>query len=229
MSAAEELARVLAARDIDVAELVRRAEADARDEVAETLRRVFADDLLRRALAHVTDRRVLVLVGIGENVTPLVREVNESALYDDAALESELRAHNEMLLEALERGGVIPFRFGTAFPDRTTLERWVDDHRDELAHELARLRDKAEWAVEVVVRPPEGEPGRYLEQRLATATRPDVRERLAAVADEAADNAYLVASAARQEFDAVLAELEGEGYELRVTGPWPAYSFARLP
>ena len=102
-------------------------------------------------------------------------------------------------------------------------------HRAELALELERLRDKAEWAVELVARAPEVEPGRYLEQRLATAVRPDVRTRLAALADEAAGDAYLVYASAQDAFDALLAELEDEGYELRVTGPWPAYSFARLP
>ena len=44
-----------------------------------------------------------------------------------------------------------------------------------------------------------------------------------------AGNAYLVATGAQEAFDAVLADLEAEGHELRVTGPWPAYSFARLP
>ena len=59
--------------------------------------------------------------------------------------------------------------------------------------------------------------------------RPDVRERLAAAADETNGDAYLVDAAAQTRFDAVLAELEADGHELRVTGPWPAYSFARLP
>jgi Gas vesicle synthesis protein GvpL/GvpF len=226
---ADELARALGAREVDVAELVRRAEADARADVAETLRRLFADDLLRRALAHLSDRRVVALVGIGEGVTPIVREVDESALQDEARLESELRTHNAMLLEGLENGTVIPFRFGVVFPDRAAVGDWVARHRDELALELERLRGKAEWAVEVVMRPPEGEPGRYLEERLATAVRPDARKRLAALAEDVSGNAYLVATRDRPDFDAALADLEREGYELRVTGPWPAYSFARLP
>jgi len=229
MSAADELARALAARDVDVTELVRRAEAEARTEVAETLRRLFADDLLRRALSQLQGRRVLALVGVVDGVEPLARELDESALHDEARLEAEVRAHNELLLSALERGAVIPFRFGTVFPDRPALDDWVARHHAELALELERLRDKAEWAVELVARASEVEPARYLEQRLATAVRPDVRTRLAELADEAAGDAYLVSASAQDAFDALLAELEDEGYELRVTGPWPAYSFARLP
>jgi hypothetical protein len=38
-----------------------------------------------------------------------------------------------------------------------------------------------------------------------------------------------VAGARQEEFAAAIAALEAEGYELRVTGPWPPYSFARLP
>ena len=229
MGAADELARALAARDVNVGELIRQAEADARAEVAETLRGLFADDLRRRVLAHVADPPMFALVGIDERVIPLVRKLDDSAMRDEAQLESEVRAHNEMLLDAMGKGTVIPFRFGTAFPTRSALDEWVSNHRDELERELVRLRGKAEWAVEIVAGPPEGEPGRYLEERLATAVRPDVRGRLAAVAAEVAGNACLVAASNEEAFHATLNELEEEGYELRVTGPWPAYSFARLP
>jgi hypothetical protein len=48
VSALDDLARALAERDLDVGDLIRQAEKDARADVAETLRRLFADDLLRR-------------------------------------------------------------------------------------------------------------------------------------------------------------------------------------
>ena len=229
MDAADELARALAARETNVAGLVRQAEEDARAEVAETLRRLIADDLLRRAAAHVSSRRVVALVGVVEGVAPIVRELDEGALHDEATLEREVRAHNELLLEALDAGGVVPFRFGTVFPDREALDDWLSRNRPQLERELERLRGKAEWGVEIVTGPSKAEPSRYLEARLATAVRPDVRERLAAAADETNGDAYLVDAAAQTRFDAVLAELEADGHELRVTGPWPAYSFARLP
>jgi hypothetical protein len=56
-----------------------------------------------------------------------------------------------------------------------------------------------------------------------------VRARLADVSEERAGDAYLVATAQQDAFAAALAELEAAGHELRVTGPWPPYSFARLP
>jgi len=229
VSAADDLARALAAREADVSELVRQAEADARAEVAQTLRELFAEDLLRRALALVSGSRVLALVGVLDGVEPLVRKLDESVLLDEARLEAEVRVHNELLLDALGRGAVVPFRFGTVFPDRGALDAWIAAHRKELAKELDRLRGKAEWAVEVLESARPAQARQYLEQRLATAIRPDVRPKLAALAEEVSGNAYLVAASAQDAFDAAIAELEREGYELRVTGPWPAYSFARLP
>jgi hypothetical protein len=95
--------------------------------------------------------------------------------------------------------------------------------------ELERLRAKAEWSVEPVGRPPEADPAEYLGARLATTVRPGLREQLAAASEEATGDAYLVAKGRHDEFAAAIAALEAEGYELRVTGPWPPYSFARLP
>jgi hypothetical protein len=69
----------------------------------------------------------------------------------------------------------------------------------------------------------------YLGARLATTVKPGLRERLTAASEDSAGDAYLVAKARQDEFGAAVAELEAEGYELRVTGPWPPYSFARLP
>jgi hypothetical protein len=227
VDAADELARALGTRALDVAELVRRAEAGAYADAEETLRRLLAEDLLRRAAAHLAGRRVLALVGVGEGVRPIARELDESALHDERRLEAEVRTHNELLLDAMGRGAVVPFRFGTAFPDEDALHAWLGEHRDALALELERLRGKAEWTVEVTAAEAAATPERYLEERLATATRADVRERIAAVADERNGNAYLLADARRAELEALLAELEAEGYELRISGPWPPYSFTR--
>ena len=41
-------------------------------------------------------------------------------------------------------------------------------------------------------------------------------------------DAYLVRTSEREHFGEAIAALEAEGYELRVTGPWPPYSFTRL-
>jgi hypothetical protein len=229
VSALDDLVRILAEREADVGDLIRQAEADARADVAETLRRLFADDLLRRVGDRLGGRPVVALAGVSDGLRPLVLELAPGDLDDETRLERLVRAHNELLLGALEEGAVVPFRFGTTFPDRAVLDAWLERHRVELSVELERLRDTAEWSVEPVASRPEVGAAEYLGARLATTVRPGLRERLAAASEEASGDAYLVAKSRREEFDAAVAELEAEGYELRVTGPWPPYSFARLP
>jgi hypothetical protein len=229
VSAFDDLARILAERELDVGELIRKAEEDARADVAETLRRLFADDLLRRVGERLGGRPLVALAGVAEGLRPLVLELAPGDLDDEARLERLVREHNELLLGALEEGAVVPFRFGTTFPDRPALEAWLERHRDALSSELERLRDTAEWSVEPVGSRPEVGASEYLGARLATTVRPGLRERLAAASEDATGDAYLVAKSRQDEFGAAVADLEAEGYELRVTGPWPPYSFARLP
>jgi hypothetical protein len=229
VSALDDLARIIAERELEVGDLIHQAEEDARAEVAETLRRLFADDLLRRVGERLGGRPLVALAGVADELQPLVLELAPGDLDDEARLERLVRAHNELLLRALEEGAVVPFRFGTTFPDSAALESWLDRHRDALSVELERLRGTAEWSVEPVGRMPEVDAAEYLGARLATTVKPGLRERLAAASEDSAGDAYLVARARQDEFGAAVAELEAEGYELRVTGPWPAYSFARLP
>jgi hypothetical protein len=229
VSALDDLARILAERDVDVGDLIRQAEGEARADVAETLRRLVADDLLRRVGERIGGRPLVALAGVADGLRPLVLELAPGDLDDEARLERLVRAHNELLLGALEEGAVVPFRFGTTFPDHAALEDWLTGHREALSAELERLRGTAEWSVEPVGRVPEVDAAEYLGARLATTVKPGLRERLAAASEEAAGDAYLVAKTRQDEFGAAVAELEAEGYELRVTGPWPPYSFARLP
>lgn len=225
----DELQRALAARDLDVDELVRRAEAEARAEAAEILRRMFVDDLLRRAAVHLEGRDLFALAGVGIGVRPLVLELRAGDLDDETRLEQRLRAHNELLLDALAEGAVVPFRFGTTYDSRDELEAWVDGHREELGQELDRLQGTAEWSVEIVGHRDERSADGYLEARLSTAVSPSVREQLTAAAVDRNGDAYLVATSERDRFGEAVAALEADGYEVRVTGPWPPYSFARLP
>lgn len=229
MSTLDELARILSERDLDLADLIRQAEADARAEVAETLRRLFVDDLLQRVGAQLGGRPLVALAGVAEGPRPLVLELQPGDLENETRLEQLVRKHNELLVGALEEGAVVPFRFGTTFPDRAALDAWLERHGTALAGELERLRGKAEWSVEPVGRVPEVDAANYLGARLVTAVRPGLRDRLAAVSEETAGDAYLVATARQDDFAAEIEYLEAEGYELRVTGPWPPYSFAHLP
>jgi Gas vesicle synthesis protein GvpL/GvpF len=229
VSALDDLARILAERELDVGDLIRQAEEDARADVAETLRRLFAEDLLRRVGERVTGKPLVALTGVADGVRPLVLDLAPGDLDDEARLERLVRAHNELLLGALEDGAVVPFRFGTTFPDRAALDAWVELHREALAAELERLRGTAEWSVEPVGQMPDVDAAEYLGARLATTVKPGLRERLAAASEDTTGDAYLVAKARQDDFAAAVAVLEAEGYELRVTGPWPPYSFARLP
>lgn len=229
MSAGDELARILAERELDLDELIRQAEEDARADVAETLRRLFAEDLLRRVGEQLGGRPVVSLAGVADGVRPLVLELQPGDLENESRLEELVRTHNELLTSALSDGAVVPFRFGTTFPGHAALDDWLERHRTVLAAELDRLRGKAEWSVEPVGTVPEVDASKYLGARLATTVRPGLRDRLAAASEEAAGNAYLVAAARQDEFAGAISDLECEGYELRVTGPWPPYSFARLP
>lgn len=227
MSGEDSIARALGTLRLDVSELVRQAEAEARAEVLATLRGQFVAELLRRVQQELEPGGVVALAGIGDGVRPLAFELERSALDDETQLEQLVRKHNDLLVAALADGVVVPFRFGTTFADHAALEDWVARNRAQIEVELARLRGKAEWSVESVTPArPEGE--RYLEERLATATLPDVRARLADVCDERSGDAYLVATDQQAAFADAVAELEAAGHELRVTGPWPAYSFTRL-
>jgi hypothetical protein len=229
VSALDDLARILAERELDVGDLIRQAEDEARADVRETLRRLLADDLLRRVGERLGGRPLVALAGVAEGFRPLVLDLAPGDLDDEARLERLVRTHNDLLLGALEAGAVVPFRFGTTFPDRAALDDWLERHREALSAELERLRGTAEWSVEPMGRMPDVAPAEYLGARLATTVKPGLRERLAAASEEAAGDAYLVAKTRQDEFGAAVAELEAEGYELRVTGPWPPYSFARLP
>jgi len=229
VSSLDDLARIIAERELDVGDLIRQAEEGARADVAETLRRLFTDDLLRRVGESLGGRPLVALAGVADGPRPLVLDLVPGDLDNEARLERLVRQHNDLLLGALEEGAVVPFRFGTTFPDRAALDDWLERHREALSAELERLRGTAEWSVEPVGRMPDVDAAEYLGARLATTVKPGLRERLAAASEEASGDAYLVAKSRQDEFGAAVAELEAEGYELRVTGPWPPYSFARLP
>ena len=130
MSALDDLARILAERELDVGDVIRQAEEGARADVAETLRRLLADDLLRRVGARLGGRPLVALAGVADGLRPLVLDLAPGDLDNEARLERLVREHNELLLGALEEGAVVPFRFGTTFPDRAALDPRADGPPD---------------------------------------------------------------------------------------------------
>lgn len=57
----------------------------------------------------------------------------------------ELLTHSRVLEAALEKGTVLPMRFGVVFPDEGPLrEQLLDEHRDDLLAQLAEMDGKVE-------------------------------------------------------------------------------------
>jgi hypothetical protein len=60
----------------------------------------------------------------------------------------DLLTHSRVLEATLERGTVLPMRFGVVVPDDETLrERLLDGHREELLAQLAEMDGKVEFAL----------------------------------------------------------------------------------
>src|SRR5213595_3017687 len=109
----------------NVSSLIAEARERARAEVAAELTRLFADELRARALhelepAAAASAEGVCLVGVVETgsvpagagivgvagLRALVAELDQGELDDPQLLERHVRAHNDLLLEALELGPV---------------------------------------------------------------------------------------------------------------------------
>lgn len=200
-------------------------------------------------------------------------------------IEQRVRAHNDVIKQALGGGPVMPLRFGTVLRDEADVREFLARHRAALTLALEELDGKTEWGLKIRARPgavadaiedegperaeqPQSSGRNYLlgKQRAARvdgAVRRTVRawaqacyDRLASTAADAAllpppraavptsnggggnderpvlNAAYLVADADRDAFhaavDALAREYEPKGLVFQLTGPWPAYNFARL-
>ena len=196
----------------------------------------------------------------------------QSAIGRDAPdldwVDAKARAHDEILVRALEGGPVVPLRFGTILRTTADVAKLLDRHAAALEELLASLAGKSEWGVKFLRRPAGGEKPKdrprtgtdYLKGRQRQHARRNEsgrrqravveagQERLrklsadavAAPARAAADGEpavvasdfYLVSDAGldrfRAEVRALSAEAVAEGLDVRLTGPWPAYHFARL-
>jgi hypothetical protein len=249
----------------DVETLIAQARSEARAEVLARLRQRFVDELLGKVESALgeTSRTAISLVGVVPvesaldgitcgRVKALVTQLDARELEDAQALECHVRAHNDVLLGALETP-VVPIRFGTLFADAADVGAWLERNEAALLDELRQLQDAGEWAVTIAqkeqLEPELVAAGAYLERRLAAGEEAARRarllgeraepwhERLAAHADAAVRNtgssialeaAYLVRRGQQQEFDAAVLELQdelGDDFEFRLTGPWPPFSF----
>jgi hypothetical protein len=198
------------------------------------------------------DGEPLVPVVCGE-VVAVASEHSRS--FDRAPSEEELWEHEEVLETLLERGAVLPVRFGVHFADRAALRAEIEPRSAQLAQALAHVRHRVELSVRLLARAAapqastdevdaESGPGaQYLLKRLehkrdASRKLDAVRARLAprAVAERShvlprpgtiATAAFLVEEAAVEGFrqEAQALERELEDVVLVCTGPWPPYNF----
>jgi hypothetical protein len=184
-----------------------------------------------------------------EHTRPLGSEPVEEALWQ----------HEGVLEALLEKGPVLPVRFGVRFADREELRAELAPRSARLAAALAQVRDRVEVSVRLLarddvpgpcVRGADAGPGpgaRYLRRRLddsreAAVKLEAIRTRLAplAVAERSrllprpgtpATSAFLVERRSLERFRQAAGELERELQDVALvcTGPWPPYNFVDEP
>lgn len=150
--------------------------------------------------------------------------------------------HDRILREAASTGrGLVPMPFGTVTRDLDALRRTVEDHCVTLYDAIARLEGCDEWGVHVSV-------PREAPQRAVRALTRQVHDGLAACSEDAViepiesgateerpsalSAAFLVNRDRAKHFHHTVEDLrrywESAGGAITVSGPWPAYHFARV-
>ena len=177
--------------------------------------------------------------------------VSRHAELPDVTRDGALWAHEQVVEALMDRGAVLPMRFGSRLADITGLRVALATHEDRLLGALDAVRGRIELAVRVIrTEPPLPEPapaeltGReYLDARLALRARDEaaaaaLHSPLAAMAvagsrrpprapGELLRASYLVERSALPAFRDVTQRLQLRHWDVAVlcTGPWPPYSF----
>jgi hypothetical protein len=144
--------------------------------------------------------------------------------------ETLLRAHQDVLREALALGAVLPFGFATVLKNDAAVRALLRRDRARLSDGLARLSGMSEWSLKAYSDEHRG--GAIvdaLHERLASTTSGALRlpcaERRVAL-----HAAYLVTEAEASVFAGLVWKLaheyHAEGIALELTGPWPAFHFS---
>jgi hypothetical protein len=155
------------------------------------------------------------------------------ALQQQRTFEALLRAHQDVLREALALGAVVPFGFATVLKNEAAVRALLKRDGARLSGRLARLQGMTEWSLKA-----------YASEDHGGTLVDDLHERLAATATGAArlpcaerrlalHAAYLVTEAEALVFATLVWKLarehDGEGIALELTGPWPAFHFSQAP
>jgi Gas vesicle synthesis protein GvpL/GvpF len=196
-----------------------------------------ADPLASPGLAEAPVR----VRGVG-GVAALYSEHEQPWLAPDPAA---LWRHDQVIEAAMERGAVLPVRFGTTFADTDALESALVPQAPRFARQLERVRGCVELAVRVGLPPSVPEVPRggrdYVELRLKdNRARAQAAERTLVPLNELAVRSwhategaetlkasYLVRAHQVDRFAEEVRELQERNDELSLscTGPWPPYSF----
>jgi hypothetical protein len=128
-----------------------------------------------------------LLAGLEEDVSE-AGQIRESGRL--AALAGR---HDRVMRQLLDRGPVLPLRFGTVLPDRPRAQRLLRASADPLAAELDRVRDHREWGLRVV-------PGDEVDERLPSDdTRAESGRAAAGAGTTAGESGTAYLSARREE------------------------------
>jgi hypothetical protein len=155
------------------------------------------------------------------------------SLQDRRTFEALVRAHQDVLREALALGAVVPFGFATVLENEPAVRALLKRDRARLSAALARLRGMSEWSLKA-----------YSDEHRGGALVDELHERLASTTTGAArlpsaerrlalHAAYLVTEAEATVFAGLVWRLardhDANGISLELTGPWPAFHFSQAP
>jgi Gas vesicle synthesis protein GvpL/GvpF len=163
---------------------------------------------------------VIYVYAIGEHSDRLTAFVKRGVPEAPAPEPATLLEHDRVVFSLMERGAVLPMRFGTVVDDEGTVRSLLLERRKELKGMLARVRGRVEFGIRVDRAIPST--GReYLNGKL------ELERSLAPLAELAVDTrvrrrdrAYLVDVQLADAF-----EDRARAMKLSLTGPWPPYSF----
>jgi hypothetical protein len=163
---------------------------------------------------------VIYVYAIGEHVGRLTAFVKRGVAAAPAPELDALLEHDRVVHSLMDRGPVVPMRFGTVVGDESEIRALLLERRKELTELLAHVRGRVEFGVR-------GRKFRARTGRDYMTSKLDAERALAPLAELAADTrkrhrdtAYLV--------DRELAETfqeRAQSMKLALTGPWPPYSF----
>jgi hypothetical protein len=155
------------------------------------------------------------------------------SLQERRTLDALVRAHQDVLREALALGTVVPFGFATVLKNDAAVRALLKRDRARLSEGLTRLRGMSEWSLKAHSREHRGSPlVDALHERLASTTTGAVRLPCAQ-RSLALHAAYLVTEAEASVFAGLVWKLaheyDSDGIALELTGPWPAFHFSEAP